>query len=112
MHDNTLKAKNTKSVDLVDLLNHYEEVKIEFTRFQCQLFLDVAKDTTVLENILLLDTPSRGIFRGVVLVALTSIFCTYIYEIIDFLYKGKERISGALEKDGEKFVLKLKLNKP
>ncbi len=106
----TLNAKDAKSANLVDLLGRYGQVKIEFTNLTCQLFLGVARDTTVLDAILLLDTPPRGILKGVVLVAFTSIFCDYIYEIIDFMYKGKDRISGVLEKDGKEFVLKIKLN--
>lgn len=106
-----LNSKKAKSAYLVEVINRCGQVTIEFSYLRCQLFLGVAKDTTVLDTVTLLDAPSRGILRGVILVAVTSVFCNYVYEIIDFLYKGKDRVSGVLEKDGKRFYLKLKLDK-
>lgn len=102
-----LNLRNAKSAYLIDLINQRGQVTIEFNYLQCQMFLGVAKDTTVLDSIRILDAPPQGILRGVVLVAFASIFCNYVYEIIDFLYKGRDRISGVLVKEGKRFCLKL-----
>jgi hypothetical protein len=109
----TVRPKDTKSRQLVEMANRHGQVTIEFSRSQCRRFLGVAGDTTsLLDSITMLDAPQHGLLKGVMLVVFTSTFCEYVYEIIDFLYKGKGRITGVLEAEGNRYALRIRLNEP
>lgn len=112
LDSDTVKSEKAKSAHLIEMVNRHGQVTIKFKRSQCQRFLGVAKDTTVLESVTILDAPQGGPLSGIMLVVFANIFCNYVYEIIDFLYKGKDRVTGMLEKEGNGFALRIRLNEP